>query len=366
MNSTRRQNKLNPRGACVYLSIALLLKATGAFAQAIPADLIDLSLDDLLATEIRNPEKGGEALARPWTFTYGYHSSKFNDYLDGSRKVPIDEVLFSPGEEPRTEKNFPVVPTDIQQEVHSLVANYHFRPDVSLTVAVPYIKQSTDHISVVPGYSQFTISSDGVGDISLIGNYRFSQSISGQWQAGLGISLPTGSIEEQGDTPRAAGDQQLPYTMQNGSGTYDVPGYISYHGNAYAFDWGLGFSGKLRLGDNDRGYTLGHRLSASTWLRLTSLRYVQPSIKLSYRYWGKIDGEDASLSVPGPFPYPAPVVDPDLFGGEIANLALALRIPLMSPHRYVDLEFGKPIYQSLNGPQSSEEYRVSALVSFEF
>ncbi len=346
--------------------IVLLFSTADAHSQAVPADLLDLSLDDLLAMEVRESDSASGPIERPWTFSYSYQSSRFDDYLDGTTKVSVDDVLFSPGQEPRTKKNFPVVPTDIHQEAHSLSLTYHFSSDFSLTLAAPHIKQSTDHISTVPGYSSFTISSQGIGDTTLVGNWRFKQTISGRWQAGAGLSLPTGSIDEIGDTPRAAGDQQLPYTMQHGSGTVDVPAYIAYHGTQYAFDWGFGLAGKLRLGENDRGYTLGDRLSASTWLRLTTLKYIQPSLKLNYRYWEEISGNDPSLSVPGPFPYPAPVVAPKLFGGEIADLTVAVRLPLMSPHRHMDLEFSKPVYQSLNGPQSSEDYRIAAHISFEF
>ena len=45
----------------------------------------------------------------------------------------------------------------------------------------------------------------------------------------LGFSLPTGSIDEKGRTPKDANvDTQLPYTMQLGSGTYDIKPSIVY------------------------------------------------------------------------------------------------------------------------------------------
>ncbi|MEP5568442.1 MAG: hypothetical protein ABJN62_11450 [Halioglobus sp.] len=359
-------NKRLPSFRSIWLLIGLSQLAIHASAQSVPADLLELSIDDLLSTNVDSEVNKDSTTSKPWSFSYSYHNSQFSDYLDNSTRLDLDEVLFSPGEEPRTDKNFPVVPTDIEQEVHSVVLSYDIRADASVSVSVPYVKQSTDHISIVPGYSEFNISSSGLGDIAVLGNFRFAESISGHWQAGSGLSLPTGSIDEEGDTPRAPGSQQLPYTMQLGSGTYDVPAYIAYRGNSYAFDWGLGLSGKLRLGENDRDYRLGHTISASTWLQLTTLSYAKPSLKLTYRYSGEIDGEDESLSVPGPFPYPAPVVDPSLFGGEVLSLVVGLELPLFSPYRYVDLEFGKPLYQSLNGPQSSEDYRFSITFGVDF
>jgi hypothetical protein len=347
-------------------SFALFIACTHVNAQSVPADLLDLSIDELLSTDIQGSDGSVARPIRPWSFRYSYDESRFKDYLDGTNRIPIGDVLFSPGEEPRTDKNFPVVPTDITQEIHSIILGYEFKSNFSLSIAVPYIKQSTDHISIVPGYSAFNITSDGIGDIAVLGNYRFSESITGSWQAGMGVSFPTGSIDEKGDTPRAAGKQQLPYTMQLGSGTYDVPYYISYLGHQSLFNWGVNISGKMRLGENSRDYHLGNTMNAATWLRLTTLSRVQPSVKLSYRYWTTIHGEDTSLSVPGRYPYPAPVVDPSLFGGDQISLSVGLRIPVYSPLRYVDLVFGKPVYQSLNGPQTSEDYRFSIAFSTDF
>ncbi len=349
-----------------WLPTCLLATSLQSLGQSVPADLLDLSVDDLLSTNIVASEGTEIRPVRPWTISYAFHHSHFKDYLDGTTKVPVEDVLFRPGEEPRTDKNFPVVPTRIDQDTHAFSVRYDVSFDYSITASAKYIKQSTDHVSIVPGYSAFNISSSGIGDTTVMGNYRFAKSISGHWQAGLGLSLPTGSIDEKGDTPRAPGDQQLPYTMQLGSGTYDVPAYIAYRANGYTFEWGAGLSGKLRLGENDRDYRLGNRFGAVTWLRFTTFKFVLPSLKLNYRYWGEIKGEDKSLKVPGSFPYPAPVVDPSLFGGEMVSLSLGARIPVLSPHRYIDLEFSKPVYQSLNGPQSSEEHRFAIAFSLEF
>jgi hypothetical protein len=346
----------------LFLSIPSLR----AVAQSVPSDLLEMSIDDLFAAHVRDDGDIDSADGKRWNFSYSYRKSRFKDYLDGSNKIPVRDVLFSPGEEPRTDKNFPVVPTDIEQEIHTANLRYSFTPDISLSLAIPYVKQSTDHISVVTGYSNFNISTDGLGDISLLASYRFAKTIRGRWQAGLGVSFPSGSIDEEGDTPRAPGKQQLPYTMQLGSGTYDVPAYLSYLRNEASFTWGVDLSSKIRLGENDRDYRLGNTVSASSWMRLTTISWIQPSIKLGYRHWADIHGKDSSLMVPGPYPYPAPVVDPSLYGGDQVDLLLGLRIPVFSEESHVDLEFGKPIYQSLNGPQSSEDYRFAVTFSSGF
>jgi hypothetical protein len=53
----------------------------------------------------------------------------------------------------------------------------------------------------------------------------------------------------------------------------------------------------------------------------------KPGVRLDYRWRDDIDGEDASLRVPIPgFPYPAPVTNPNTFGGEQLDLTLFARL----------------------------------------
>lgn len=334
-----------------------------ATAQSVPTDMLDIAIEDLVLIEVMKTERSGEL---PWSISYTYYSHRFSGYLDGSDRVSTEDVLFRPGEESRTGKNYPVVPTDIEQDLHSVAVTYEVNSQIALSTAVSYISQNTDHISIVPGYDAFEISSEGIGDITIAGHYRLPKSIAGQWSLGLGMSIPTGSTDRKGDTPRAPGNQILPYTMQIGSGTYDIPAYVSYRGHDYWFDWGIALSAKVRTGKNDRGYRLGNTVTATGWLTLQSIPYVQPSIGLSYRNVGGISGEDKSLTVPGTYPYPAPVVDPDSFGGETVSVTAGVKIPIHATNHHISLEFSKPVLQSLNGPQTSTDYQFSISLNVQF
>ena len=70
---------------------------------------------------------------------------------------------------------------------------------------------------------------------------------------GAGISFPTGSIDKKDDTP-AAPDQQLPYPMQLGSGTFDLLPGLTYLGQAGKLGWGAEAMATLRLGENSNDY----------------------------------------------------------------------------------------------------------------
>ena len=81
----------------------------------------------------------------------------------------------SPRGEARTDTNYPVVPTEIKQEVHALRLAFDFTAALTVRAQLPFVMQSTDHISIVPGYDAFNISSDGVGDLALVLDAVFSR-----------------------------------------------------------------------------------------------------------------------------------------------------------------------------------------------
>jgi hypothetical protein len=75
----------------------------------------------------------------------------------------------------------------------------------------------------------------------------------------VGVSLPTGDIDQKGDTPAGA-NQKLPYPMQLGSGTWDFLPDITYTGHSSGWSWGSQELATIRLGENSNNHTLGDRL----------------------------------------------------------------------------------------------------------
>ena len=334
-------------------------------AQTVPTDLLDLSIEELFDANVVTEADLAET-ARRWHVSYTYAVSDYDEYYLGTHSLSYDEVLFTPGAEARTENNYPVVPTEISQEVHALRLAYDVNESMTIRAQVPLVMQSTDHISIIPGYDAFNISSEGLGDIALVADSTISQSLNSIWKAGLGVSVPTGSIDEEGDTPRAPGNQQLPYTMQLGSGTWDFPTFISFRKYEARWDWGLDASFALRTGKNDHDYRLGNKASVGGWLMWNGFSAVKPGIRLDYRWRDDIHGEDASLRVPIPgFPYPAPVTNPNAFGGEQLDLTGFLRV-LFAKKWFAEMSYARPIFLDLNGPQSSEKYHFSVEIGASF
>jgi hypothetical protein len=369
-----------------YYLILVFYVAFGlcAFGQTPPVDLANLSLGDLLNAKIIRSyadhaafKTGGQDSplgyldSSRFHFSSNYINVKFDGYMDGTKDLSTDDVLWSnTSGEARTDKNFPIVPTVIHQEAIQFKGAYDLSERFILSLSIPYIRQETEHISIVPNFDDFTIVSEGLGDIEIAVSWIHQLSHSNNLLINLGLSLPTGSIDETGDTPGPGPDNQLPYTMQLGSGTYDIKPSIHYFGSAGNWTYGADLNLTLRTGKNDRDYRLGNVYQSSIWTRYALTDWLEPSIRINGVVWDEISGKDPALPYDSVNDlYPAAVVKPDNFGGTklLALVGLRLNDPRgRLENTFLEFEAGTPFYQKLNGPQPSEDWRFSASLVLSF
>lgn len=328
------------------------------WAQSTPTEFADLSLRELYELDVSESSRPADS---GWLFTYQYKIAEYEDYLDDDSSVSLQDVLWEGPQEPRTDANFPVVPTEIQQQVHQFAIGYQVSADWAVSLKIPVVSQSTDHISIVPGYETFTIDTDGLGDIVVSTNYRFLNSDAHQWRFEWGVSIPTGSIDEVGDTPREHGNQLLPFTMQLGSGTWDIPLEFTYQHKGSA-DYSLSVAAMLRFGRNDHDYRLGNHYRLGGRYRLPMAAQWGWFVGGDFYYSDTINGIDDALTVEGPFPFPASITNPMLYGGRRLSLRGGAYWSL-SPQWRLHMELGVPVYQHLNGPQPSESWRGALTIS---
>jgi len=321
-----------------------------------PSEMASLSLQELLSMSTN--ELPQEQTYSPWTIGLTYTAREYEGYNRGSSELTHPQVQFIPGHTSRTHENYPILPTEITQQASILSLTYAFSGGYQVALDLPFIKQSTDHISIVSGYEQFNISNQGLGDIGISFQDLLFRDQQHNLQYSLGLSLPIGSIDETGDTPRAAGNQQLPYTMQLGSGTWDLPLGVYYRQQQANWSWGINLHGKWRTGKNDRDYRLGHHGSLSLWAQLESNHTFQPMLKLILEQAGSIQGRDQEITLAGEFPFPANITDPANFGGKKVKLGIGSDIHL-SNRQHLLLEFFVPLYQDLNGIQIRERVNLN-------
>ena len=230
-------------------------------------------------------------------FSYRYMYMKMDGLRNGTNNLSAEEVL----------EDFMVTPTDMDMQMHMFGAMFAVTDELTLMGMIPYIKKSMNHLTRSGG--TFKTESEGFGDIKLTGLYKvLDWGNNNNVILNFGLSFPTGSIDEKDDTP-AGPNQQLPYPMQLGSGTWDLLPGITYNGRVNNINWGGQAMGVVRLGENDRDYTLGNRLNLTTWTAYNINYWLSGSFRLDWAFWGNIDGADPALN-----PAVVPTADPDRQG----------------------------------------------------
>lgn len=357
-----RFNVLNSLLLILSLSQALFIDL--CFGHSTPSELLDLSFDQLMLMEVDSEDANGseaKGSASAWHLGYDFKFLSIEDFQQGTTKIDKSQVLFTPGNNQRSASNYRIVSLRIIQKAHIFSLYYRLDELSKFQIFMPYISQSSDHVSSVPGYESFTLESQGIGDlnVSLIKTLHHHNRYHFQLQ--LGLSLPTGSIDEEGDTPRAPGNQRIPYPMQLGSGTWDFPMGLRIVSNYSDLTWDAQASVKLRTRRNEFGYRLGDRYAISSSVTKSISKQLSMDIGLRAEHISRIVGEDQALRVPGNFPFPANIADTNNYGGSRLFFTSTATYSFDHFRRgLTKLSFGVryPIIQDVNGVQPIEQPKI--------
>lgn len=90
-----------------------------------------------------------------------------------------------------------------------------------------------------------TMKSSGLGDTKIYALYNVLPACNSRLVAGMGLSLPTGSINAKGATMQSTNDV-LPYSMQLGTGTYNLLPSLVYVGQGIHLSWGAAFNANIK------------------------------------------------------------------------------------------------------------------------
>lgn len=246
-----------------------------------------------------------------------------------------------------------VTPTDMTMRMHMFGAMWAPTDGITLTGMLPLVDRSMDHLMRTG--ATFTTESGGVGDVKLGGLVGLAGWGRQSLHLNAVLSLPTGSIEQKDVTPTSMGEEvQLPYPMQNGSGTFDLEPGLTWLGQTGDWSWGAQGVATIRLGENDRGWTLGNRWLATGWWAREFGRNVSGSVRLQATRTGNIDGSDPALN-----PMMVPTADPDLRAGTVvdAGLGVNVYVPKWRAFR-VAAEILLPLVRDLDGPQLETDWTL--------
>lgn len=306
-----------------------------------------------------------------WMLSYRYMRMNMEGNRIGTNSISPEEIVTTvPNHNPVVTPNgmtvtppfLRVVPTRMTMDMHMLGAMYAPSDNITLMAMLPLIRKDMDHItfSPMPGANLiggFKTKSEGVGDVKLGALYRLLDVGRNHVHLNMGISAPTGSLQERDDIFDPFGrtpEVRLPYAMQLGTGTWDLLPGVTYTGRERDLSWGAQYSAEIRLEDeNSEGYSWGDKHSFTGWVAYQFAPWISTSIRAKYSTQSDIEGFDSQIGGPIQTAHPAN------FGGK--KLDLMGGVNLMVPdgplkgHRLA-LEAGAPVYQDLNGPQLETDW----------
>jgi len=309
-----------------------------------------------------------------WTISYSYMNMQMKGNQVGESKVS-DSQVFS---------NYIMSSNTMSMQTHMLMGMYGVSDRLTIMGMFSYMLNSmtmnmTPSMTAMmnmPGMNMGNMSeqsmqdmqhskTSGLGDTRIYGLYKIMDKKRQRIIAGLGINLPTGSIHENGTTLLGP-EQRLPYMMQLGSGTYDLLPNITYVGQKAAISWGAYAGANIKTMNNGEGYHWGNEYNASAWIGYKFLPFASASVRVEGIYTDAIMGYDPHIVI---LMNNDPNSNTNNYGGEKMNVYLGLNL-----YKYkselkgarLQIEYGMPFYQNLNGPQMSAKSTVMAGVQYIF
>lgn len=303
--------------------------------------------------------------------SYRYMSMPMGENLMGTDTVDAEEIVTSipnrffgnPGQPPTLR----IVPTRMDMQMHMVGVMYASSDRVTLMAMLNYVNKSMEHRTFRGGMGtnvlgEFNTETGGLADSSLSALIRLYEDDVQRLHATLGLSFPTGAVDETGTVLAPTGVMptlRLPYPMQLGSGANDLLGGLTYSRFFDSWSWGAQWRGAIRNGSNDEGYALGdeHRLTA--WFGRPISPQVSWSVRAEYYRRGNIEGRDPRIMGP------VQTADPARLEASRLDLALGINFGTEAGHR-VALEYLIPATQDLGGPQLGVDQQLILGLQYTF
>ncbi len=295
-----------------------------------------------------------------WMVSYRAMSMSMEGNLLGSNNISDDAIATTQANPyasmPMMPPTLRVVPQTMTTTMHMLGMMYAPSDNITLMAMLNYVDKSMT-LKTYQGMmgtdvlGEFESDANGLGDTIIGALYRLYQTPTHHLHLNATVSLPTGSIDEEGQvlTPmNMRPTARLPYAMQLGSGTYDLLPGITYTGKANNLSWGGQYTATLHTGENDEGYTLGDAHTLNGWVQYAWVPSLSTSLGLAYSDSSDIDGRDTHIMLP------VQTANPANYGRRRSNAKVGInwvgQTGALHGHRLA-FEYSIALKQSVNGLQ---------------
>jgi hypothetical protein len=243
------------------------------------------------------------------------HNRQAGDYLHGDRTVSEDQAAINgcPGAQGADANGFlnylgpcPMLPREMVMNMHMLELMY--APTDQLTLMLMLMPQLTNMsmamamptsaLNAMQGGMNMGMStmnnheSGGIGDTGAYALYTLFDKPGHHLHINLGGTAPTGDVAlklKEGNLNKDGAFMN--YSMQLGSGTWDLKPSLTYLGQADDWSWGAQLAGTKRLGEhNASGYKLGDVFETSIWGGYNLTHWLSSTLRLAYSWQDSIKG----------------------------------------------------------------------------
>jgi hypothetical protein len=243
--------------------------------------------------------------------------------------------------------------------------------DMDMKMSMPNMKQmNTGMGHADPVMNQ---QSGGIGDTGLYALIKLFEQPGHQLTLSLGGTAPTGDIGVLHTVFSPAYPFiPLDYSMQLGSGTWDLKTSLTYSGTLEAFAWGAQATGTKRLDKrNQSGYALGDIFQSSVWGGYQWTHWLSSTVRGVYTWQDSIRGEFKPIVSPdgSTTPYsqynanPSPTEYTGNYGGQFVDLGLGVSVTVPSgtfAGNTIKFEWLQPVHTDYNGYQLDRSAALTA------
>ncbi|MBD23032.1 MAG: hypothetical protein CL572_05160 [Alphaproteobacteria bacterium] len=301
----------------------------------------------------------GDHIHKKNEFMFSLRFSKMlmSDMLSGTKKISTNSVMSAPNGASDGSGRYMNSPLTMRMNMYMFGAMYAPTNNLTLMVMSSYNqKEMISQRMAMAGGAKFDVNSSGVGDTRFSGLFKIFNNDFFKTHFALGLSLPTGSIDERDTTPSSL-SSRLGYKMQNGSGTFDPFFVLNNVNNFGKIKIGEQFHIKKPIfGDNSNGYHYGMSIDSSIWISYRWIENFSTSFKINYNYLGKMNGHDDEMNK-----RMNPAMDSKNIGHQKYNISFGLNYvnsnDFFKNHRLA-FELVLPIHEKIRGIQMSDDYKI--------
>ena len=258
-------------------------------------------------------------------------------------------------------------PTSVDRDRHTFYAMWSPFDDLTFRFELPFehVVVEQDYLTAAGPMASYKTESDGFGDIQAWVLYRVAHTDRTNVHLNVGLSLPSGSINETQVTAQSAGQLiRLPYPLQMGSGTVDLMPGVTYRGRWERLEWGGQALGTLRAGTNSQGYTLGNLVEVTSYGAWKWVDWMSTSFTLQWRQEFNGSGADPLIN-----PTSSPIAQLGTHASQrldaLFGLALTPTGGFLRNTRWV-VNAGLPAYQWTEAPLPRVSWRVVSALEYAF